>query len=222
VDEAHHVLPASWVPGTLALPQRLAQMLFITVHPDHVAADVLAQVQTLIAIGNEPAEAVRMLADAAGSRRPDIAPTALERGEAIVWRRDSNRPPFRMKIARGKLEHRRHHRKYAEGELEPDRSFYFRGPEGRLNLRAQNLMLFVQMAEGVDDETWMYHLQRGDYSRWFREGIKDQELAEEAARIESQPATAAETRESITSLINERYTLPGASGRHAEAVAATR
>jgi len=46
---------------------------------------------------------------------------------------------------------RRHTRKYAEGELDEDRSFYFRGPEGRLNLRAQNLALFLQIAEGVDN-----------------------------------------------------------------------
>jgi hypothetical protein len=53
-----------------------------------------------------------------------------------------------------------------------DKSFYFRGPAGNLNLRAQNLVLFNQMAEGVDDETWLYHLRRGDHSRWFREASR--------------------------------------------------
>jgi hypothetical protein len=52
----------------------------------------------------------------------------------------------------------RHKRKYTEGELGPDRSFYFRGPENSLNLRAQNLMVFLQIADGVDDVTWMYPL----------------------------------------------------------------
>src|SRR6266446_10126510 len=51
----------------------------------------------------------------------------------------------------------RHSRKYAEGELGEDKSFYFRGQEGSLNLRAQNLVLFLQIAEGVDDGTWLYH-----------------------------------------------------------------
>ena len=37
------------------------------------------------------------------------------------------------------------------------------------------------MADGVDDETWLHHLRAGDYSRWFREGIKDDALADEAA-----------------------------------------
>ena len=47
----------------------------------------------------------------------------------------------------------RHIRKYAEGALGEDKSFYFRGPANALNLRAQNLTIFMQMADGVDDET---------------------------------------------------------------------
>jgi hypothetical protein len=29
------------------------------------------------------------------------------------------------------------------------------------------------MAEGVDDATWLHHLRAGDYSRWLRDSIKD-------------------------------------------------
>lgn len=50
----------------------------------------------------------------------------------------------------------------------PEEHFVFRGPEGRLNLRAQTLVSFSQMAEGVDDDTWAFHLRCGDYSRWFQ------------------------------------------------------
>jgi hypothetical protein len=39
-------------------------------------------------------------------------------------------------------------------------SFYFRGPDDKLKLRAQNLAVFVQLAEGVDDETWLFHLRQ--------------------------------------------------------------
>ena len=63
----------------------------------------------------------------------------------------------------------------------------FRGPDEKLNLRAHNLELFVQMAEGVDEETWLHHLRQGDYSRWFRDAIKDPELADEAARRRARP-----------------------------------
>lgn len=110
---------------------------------------------------------------------------------------------------RPRVEGRRHQRKYALGSLESDKSFYFRGPQGRLRLRAQNLMAFLQEAEGVDDETWTYHLRRGDYSRWFREAIRDADLAEAVAAIEQQPESPVEeTRRLVRVAVEERYAAP--------------
>ena len=101
----------------------------------------------------------------------------------------------------------RHQRKYAEGKLGDDKSFFFRGPEGRLNLKAHNLDLFMQMADGIDDTTWLYHLRAGDYSRWFRESIKDAELANTTAAIEAEAGLAvAESRARIRAAIEKRYT----------------
>ena len=95
------------------------------------------------------------------------------------------------------------------GNLGPDRSFYFRGPEDKLNLRAQNLVAFLQLAEGVDDVTWQFHLERGDYAQWFREGIKDEELGDAAEQVASTPGLSAEEgRARIKAEIEERYTLP--------------
>ena len=91
----------------------------------------------------------------------------------------------RVRTIRPHAQRLRHSRKYAEGELGEDKSFYFRGPEGSLNLRARNLVLFLQLAEGVDDGTWLYHLHAGDYSRWVRDAINDDELAGEIANIEA-------------------------------------
>jgi hypothetical protein len=39
-----------------------------------------------------------------------------------------------------------------EGELGEDKSFH-------LNLRAQNLAFFLQIAEGIDDRSWLHHLR---------------------------------------------------------------
>lgn len=102
-----------------------------------------------------------------------------------------------------------HRRKYAEGELPLDRSFYFRGPTAQLNLRAQNLILFRQVAEGVDDATWLYHLREGDYSRWMETAIKDQNLADAVRKIEQESSLSAQdSRQRIAHAIEERYTLP--------------
>jgi hypothetical protein len=129
--------------------------------------------------------------------------------EALVWLRERGAAPLRLRMVPSRAEHRRHNRKYAEGELPLDRSFYFRGPHGELNLRAQNLIVFLQMADGVDDDTWRYHLRRGDYSRWFTEGIKDEALAEEAKRIEAMTELSPEqSRALVRAAIERVYTLP--------------
>jgi hypothetical protein len=130
-------------------------------------------------------------------------------GEAIVWSLDSDEGPIWIRSLSSKGERRRHHRKYAAGELAPEGSFYFRGPEGKLNLRAQNLMVFLQMADGVDDDTWLHHLRRGEYSDWFRRVIKDEDLADDAARVENDSGlTAKESRARIRDMIERRYTAP--------------
>jgi hypothetical protein len=104
-------------------------------------------------------------------------------------------------------------RKYAEGELGEDKSFYFRGPENALNLRAQNLATFLQLAAGVDDRTWLHHLREGAYSRWFRDAIKDQELATEAAGVEEEASiSASESRARIKELVERHYTAPAKAG----------
>lgn len=71
-------------------------------------------------------------------------------------------------------------------------------------------MLFVQQMEGVDDETWLFHLRKGEYSKWFRDNIKSDDLAEAAAKVEGQREVSAEqSRKQIRENIEQRYTLPG-------------
>jgi HAD superfamily hydrolase (TIGR01484 family) len=210
VDEAHHLLPASWHPASLTLPQKLQGMMLITVHPDQVAAAGLSLIDTILTVGNAPEENIKAFCETIDHCPPQLLQQTLEPGEALAWFTEQDIPPFRFRITPGRTERRRHVRKYAEGELGEDKSFYFRGPEAKLNLRAQNLILFTQIAAGVDDETWLYHLHRGDYSRWFREAIKDESLAQEIATIENgNSKSASDTRDGIKNAIAQSYTLPG-------------
>lgn len=209
VDEAHHVLPASWEPASFALPKSLEQMIYITVEPKSLTRSVLSTVNTVVALGGEPKKILRELSDAAGEAAPPLNEEGLEKGEVLVWLKNKKEPPFKVKVMASRGERRRHKRKYAEGDLGPGRSFYFQGPDKKLNLQAQNLMIFMQLAEGVDDDTWTYHLRKGDYSQWFRDVVKDETLAMEAARVEGlTDLSAAETRKLIKAAINERYTAP--------------
>jgi HAD superfamily hydrolase (TIGR01484 family) len=211
LDEAHHLLPAAWEPGALALPLQIDRTLFITVHPNQVTPAALRQVGTLVAVGKSPDATLAQFCEAVGEKPPRAPANELATGQVLVWVRKGG-APFLVRLSPSKLEHHRHVRKYAEGELPPDRSFYFRGPQGKLKLRAQNLALFMQLAEGVDDETWIHHLREGAFSRWFREGIKDETLADEAEKVERlRNVSPTNSRELIRAAVERHYTLPSSA-----------
>jgi hydroxymethylpyrimidine pyrophosphatase-like HAD family hydrolase len=215
IDEAHHALPVAPARAPQSVPRRLQGAFLITVHPNEVAREVLQDVGLVLAVGREPAATLKAFAESVGARPPRLRDEPLEPGEAMAWQpADPKRAPLRFRVEAPRGERLRHRRKYTEGELAPDRSFYFRGPGDRLNLRVQNLSLFNQIAEGVDDETWLHHLLRGDYSRWFREQIKDDDLAREAAAIELDAALSPDrSRALIRAVIESRYTAPAESAR---------
>jgi hydroxymethylpyrimidine pyrophosphatase-like HAD family hydrolase len=208
VDETHHLLPTKW-RATVASMRDLKGMLFVTVHPDQLSPHVLDTVDIAVALGERPSSTLQAVANHKGLSLPPISNAELKPGEAVLWRVAAGQSPQLFMMAVSRLERRRHRRKYAEGELPPERSFYFRGPEGKLNLRAQNLIMFRQLADGVDDETWLHHLRNGDYSHWMETAIKDRSLAEVIHEVEDMPDVSAhDSRQRVASAIEERYTLP--------------
>jgi len=212
IDEAHHLLPAEWQPGPLALPDKLSGVWQVTVHPDLIAPKALEDVTTLIAVGKQPVAAFQEFSSVVKQAAPQLDEVQLAPGEAILWPVATRDKPRRLKIAPSHTERRRHTRKYAEGELAPEQSFYFRGPQNKLKLRAYNLILFLQMADGVDEETWTHHLKRGDYSDWIRHAIKDDGLADQIKAVEQNDALPAEqSLRAIKEAIEQRYTLPAAA-----------
>ena len=176
--------------------------------PDHSSAAALSIVDTAIAIGEAPDQTIRQFCEAIGETPPQTPPADLEKGEALLYSRRTQNAPVWFRSLPPTGRRRRHYRKYAEGEIPPERSFYFRGPEEKLNLRAQNLMVFMQLADGLDDETWLHHLGRGEYSAWFREVLHDDELAKEAETVEHTHLPAQESRDRIRAAIERRYTAP--------------
>jgi hypothetical protein len=53
----------------------------------------------------------------------------------------------------------------------------------------------------------LHHLHAGDYSRWLRDSIKDDELANQVATAERDAAlTASESRQRVMEAIDRRYT----------------
>jgi HAD superfamily hydrolase (TIGR01484 family) len=191
IDEAHHLFPASWQPAQLTLPRELG-VLMVTANLLQVSPAMLEAVDTALAVGKTPERALQPFGR--------VPPVELEEGEVLAWSNGKAEP---LRIVQGKAQVR-HRRKYPAGDLGGD-AFVFRGPQGKLKLRAQNLGMFLQMAEGVDEETWMHHLAQRDYSKWFRTVIKDDGLAAEAEQIES--GGGADSLDRIRGAIGKRYTL---------------
>jgi hypothetical protein len=178
------------------------------VHPDHVAQQALQRVDTVIAVGPSPEVTLSKFAKATGHTLDWPHGLGFQKQMAVVWSPKQVGPPFPIRTLGGRSERIRHHRKYAQGNMH-HRSFYFRGPGNRHNLKAHNLAIFSQISDGIDEDTWLFHLRRGDYSRWFRHAVKDSYLADQAELIERRKdLQAADTRRLIRGLIEARYTLP--------------
>ncbi len=209
VDEAHYLLPASWEPGCLAFPPDLKRTLLITAFPDQVAATVLASVGSVLAVGSDPKTTIGSFCETLHETPPHVAAMKPDSEKVLLWPRETGEAAYQVHMTPCRIERLHHTRNYAEGELPSECSFYFRGPSQKLNLRAQNLFLFLQLADGVDEETWLYHLHRRDYSRWFRERIKNDMLAEEAETTEFRDGISAdESRALIRKAIERQYIFP--------------
>ncbi len=211
IDEAHHLLPPGPEAAALAplLPDR--GLMFITVHPGSVEPGTFANVGAMLVIGEHPANTLADFCKAVGEKKPtcpSVEGDKLPTGDAMVWHRGDKQAVV-IHTQPPRTERKRHSRKYAEGNLGPERSFYFRGPKGKLNLKAPNLHVFLQLADGIDDETWEFHRKAGDFSKWVRLQMKDEALADELAKIEAnKTANPKDSRAAVRAAIEARYTLP--------------
>ena len=209
VDEAHHLIPALQNATPIVLPQEVTGLMMITMKPNHLAAAVLKCVDVIIAIGEAPEKTLQEFADVVGTSLPPFDARPLQQGEGVFWAPSENAAPIRFHSLLTRTERQRHVRKYTAGVIPSEHSFYFTGRERKLCLRAQNLLLFLQIGDGVDEETWLYHLYRGDYENWFRSIIRDNDLATAAAAIAArQGLTAQEGRALIRAAIEQSYTAP--------------
>jgi HAD superfamily hydrolase (TIGR01484 family) len=213
VDEAHHLVGAMRQDVETILPESIPAAIYITVHPDAMSPAALRTVEYVLTMGEKAADTIATFCRTIGVAPPQCPP--LDKDQVLYWSRSSGRPPLAIDPLRPKQARDRHKRKYAEGHLDDDLAFYFRGAEGKLNLRAHNLMLFVQIGEGVDEETWQFHRKASDFSKWFRSVIKDDELAAEAEAVEiDKSIDAAASRERILAAVDRRYTATSEAPRN--------
>lgn len=208
IDEAHHLLPKRRDDTRAVLSLELPGTILITVHPEALSTDALRLVTAIIALGPKAKEVVKVFCHETGIEPPKDIPSP--KGERVLfWRPEKRKKPAMVKVVEPRQSLKRHSRKYAEGQLDEAGSFYFRGPDDAMKLRAHNLTIFAQIAEGIDDKTWEFHLRAGDYSKWFRQQIRDKELASETAEAEKDDTLSAEeSRKRVLDAVRRRYTAP--------------
>jgi hypothetical protein len=158
----------------------------------------------LLTIGNNPSYPFEQFCGSLGLPVPEGIPYLAE-DEICVWERDGSRRPYAVKFRLPQQLQQRHKKKYALGDM-GNNSFVFTGRDHQLNLRANNLILFMHMAEGVDTDTWLFHLHRKDYTKWFRESVHDEELADVSKEAEG-IADPEISRKHIVDFIAGKYTL---------------
>jgi len=208
VDEAHYLMPTNWNRAADIREGLLSETMMITVHPSHMSKAVLQAVRTIITVGKHQRKTLIEICDAAGLDAPTDHNSALDKHHNHIWHVNNGSKPIAFTPAKPTHQHLRHLRKYAEGDL-GRHSFYFTGEDKKLNLKAQNLAIFMQIAEGIDDDTWQYHLKNHDYSKWFKEYVKHDELGQATEAIENDESlSAADSRKKIKQEIEERFGPP--------------
>jgi len=209
VDEAHHVLPRGRDAGDGVNLDGQMPSIFITVHPDTLATGALQSLGTVLIIGRDSLDLIEVLSRALGRPCPPLPDRGPEVGEAVYWECRTDAPPALIAVNKPKGAVKRHTRKYADGTLGEDRSFFFRGPDGAMRIRAQNLSMFLQVGDGVDRDTYLFHLRNGDFETWIRTSIKDDDLADEVANFAANDDLSIdEDRRLMRAAIEGRYTAP--------------
>lgn len=201
IDEAHHLVP-SGIDGNLF--SDLNNFILISYSPDVMCSDMLNRVGMVITIGDNAVYPIEQFCSVKKIEPPKKIPV-LQKGEACIYDLEVKQTkPFVITMNEPEHLQQRHKRKYATGDME-DNSFIFTGKAGKMKLKANNLVLFAHIAEGIDDATWKYHLQNGDFTKWFTNAVHDDELAtisEEAEKDKS----AEQSKKKIIAYINQKYT----------------
>lgn len=207
VNGAQHLWPSRG-HAAAGVPSTLRETLLLTEDPGEVARSILGQVDVAVAVGPDPSRVLGQLAEALDETAPLLPLSTIQEDEALAWFVTERQWPLWLRIPPGRAERLSRLHGHVEGDLGSG-SFVFRGPDGKLHLRVNNLSTFCQVAEDVEEQVWLFHLWHGDFSRWIRNVLRDDELAREVSSIERRyELPAAESRRRVRGAIAHRYALP--------------
>ena len=132
-----------------------------------------------------------------------------QRGQALLTPIHDGGHPTRVCIAARATSHVRHHHKYTDADLPPERGFHFRTDHGRTGVVATNLRQFLTAIQHCDPAVIRHHTRNGDFSRWVRDVLRDPGLASQLRHIEYSAASGGVEliRTEMLDAVTSRYTL---------------
>jgi len=112
----------------------------------------------------------------------------------------------RFQVGVRTVPHIRHLHKYLRAPLPAPKRFYFHDEGGRyLGRAAANLWEFRQALSEVPLKALQFHLIRGDYERWIRDVLRDEELSRRVRKLGGRNLDGEELRRALFETVANRY-----------------
>jgi len=106
--------------------------------------------------------------------------------------------------------HVRHLYKYLQAPLPTAKRFYFCDTAGRfIGITAASLAEFNDVLNDLPLLSLDYHLHRGDFERWVRNVLRDEDLAHRLRKIARWKLQGEEVRAEVVIAVGERYDILG-------------
>ena len=202
VDEAHYMLPhcAVWPPGFLGN----MGAIIVAVDFDQVCPAVLEGVNVLVTLGSTARELVEQFAKRIQRRCPDFPERSPGPEYACLWDLRNDKEVALLNQLRPTQKHHRHSGKYVAGDVGAWHAFRF----STLCQSASNLTEFLSLSTRLEDTALRGYMNAGDFSKWFREIIRDDVLANKTHQVETDATLAPkEALTQISHLVHSRYHL---------------
>lgn len=175
---------------------------FVSYRPDRLDQAVLRGMHhCLLTRMTEPesVQAVQTHCATCGTGHVNVA--ALAPGSALLC----GGPVVRLRPAIRRVPHVRHHYKYLDVPLPPDKRFRFRDAQSGFGKEAASLYELLHLLPSLPIESLEYHDQRQDLVRWAESALGDTELAARLRKLSNRQLKGEELREAFRQTVATHY-----------------
>ncbi len=175
---------------------------FVSYRPDRLDQAVLREMHhCLLTRMTEPesVQAVQTHCKTCGTGSVNMA--ALAPGSALLC----GGPVVRLRPAIRRVPHTRHHYKYLDVPLPPEKRFRFRDARTDLGKEAASLYELLHLLPSLPIASLEYHDQRQDLVRWVESALGDTELAARLRKLSNRQLQGEELREAFRQTVAAHY-----------------